>query len=186
MVAGRKPFEINLDPKTTTVAKAQEQMQTRVRGAGVICPCCKQLVRVIDKELSSTMAYVLILMYRHFQDTPDWLHVAKYLENMSAVGSEVRGGEWSKLKYWQLIEEHPPVKKSALSNKPVVNMAGHYKVTERGMRFVRCEATVPDKILLYDGHLMGFGTKDVTIKDCLGKSYRYEDLMAGNLGGFVV
>ena len=183
----KKPFEINLDPKTTTVAKAQEQMQQRVRGSGVICPCCKQLVRVIEKELSPTMAYVLILMYRHFLDTPeDWLHVSKYLENMAAVGSEVRGGEWSKLKNWKLIEEHPPVKKSVLSNKPVVDMTGRYRITESGKKFVRCESKVPDKILLYDGHLMGFGTKDVTIKDCLGKSYRYEDLMAGNLGGFVV
>ena len=89
-------------------------------------------------------------------------------------------------KNWKLIEEHPPVKKSVLSNKPVVDMTGRYRVTESGKKFVRCESKVPDKILLYDGHLMGFGTKDVTIKDCLGKSYRYEDLMAGNLGGFIV
>ncbi len=182
----KKPFEINLDPKTTSVLKAQEMMQSRVRGAGVVCPCCKQVVRMLEKDLSPLMAYVLILMYRHFEDTPDWLHVSKYLENMAAVGNEVHGGEWSKLKYWKLIEEHPPVKKSVLSNKPVVDMAGHYRITERGQKFVRCEIKVPSKILLYAGHFMGFGPKEVTIKDCLGKVYRYEDLMAGNLGGFVV
>jgi hypothetical protein len=185
----KKPFDITLDLKTTTIAKAQEQMQLRVRGAGVICPCCRQVVRILEKELSPTMAYVLILIHRHFESTTEtsgWLHVSKYLENMSTVGAEVKGGEWSKLKHWQLIEEHPPVKKSVLSNKPTPKVEGLYRLTERGTKFVKGETKVPNAIHLYEGHLMGFGPKDVGIKDCLGKDYSYEDLMAGKLAGFVV
>jgi hypothetical protein len=97
MVAGKKPINLPVTP-TTTILEAQEKLKGHVRGPGAICPVCRQLVRMVEKELSAPMAYVLILMYRHFQTASDWLDMHPYIANMVAIGSEVKGGEWSKPK----------------------------------------------------------------------------------------
>jgi hypothetical protein len=141
---------------------------------------------MVEKELSSTMAYVLILMYRHFQSASDWLDMSQYLSNMVAIGSEVKGGDWPKLKYWKLIEERPPEKKSVVNPKPPVKTQGMYKLTELGSRFVLGKLKIPKSIWIYNGHVIEANKKSVDILGCLGKDYKYEDLMAGNLGSFAV
>lgn len=185
MTSGKKPISLPIQP-TSTLAEAQEKLKPHVKGPGVLCPCCHQLVRMVEKELSSTMAYVLILMYRHFQAASGWLDMSQYLENMVALGSEVKGGEWSKLRYWKLIEERPPEKKSALNPKPPVKTQGMYKMTELGTRFVLGKLKIPRSLWIYNGHVIEAGKKSVSIQECLGKNYKYEELLAGKLGEFVV
>jgi hypothetical protein len=185
MVAGKKPLNLPITA-STTVLEAQEKLKAHVRGPGAICPVCRQLVRMIEKELSPSMAYVLILMYRHFQTASDWLDMAQYISNMVAIGSEVKGGEWSKLKYWQLIVERPPEKKSIVNPKPPVKTQGMYKLTDLGTRFVLGKIKVPRSIWLYNGKVIEVHKKSVSIQECLGKEYNYEALLAGNLGTFAV
>jgi hypothetical protein len=185
MVIGKKPINLPI-PLTTTLVEAQEKLRLHVRGPGVVCPCCHQVVRMIEKELSSTMAYVLILMYRHFQNSSDWLDMNQYLTNMVAIGSEVRGGEWPKLKHWTLIMERPPEKKSVLNPKPEVKTKGMYKLTDMGKGFVLGKLKIPRSLWLYNGHVIEAHKKLVSIQDCLGKDYKYDDLLAGKLGEFAV
>lgn len=185
MVTGKKPLTLPITP-TTTLVEAQDKLKLHVRGPGVVCPCCHQVVRMVEKELSSTMAYVLILMYRHFQSSSDWLDMSQYLANMVAIGSEVKGGEWPKLKLWTLILERPPEKKSILNPKPPVKTQGMYKLTDRGKGFVLGKLRVPKSLWIYNGHVIEANKKSVSIQECLGKDYKYEDLMAGNLGTFAV
>lgn len=185
MTIGKKPINLPISP-ATSLAEAQEKLKSHVRGPGVICPCCHQLVRMVEKELSSTMAYVLILMYRHFQTASDWLDMSQYLENMVALGSEVKGGDWSKLKYWKLIEERPPEKKSVLNPKPPVKTQGMYKLTDLGTRFVLGSIKVPRSLWIYNGHVIEANKKSVSIQECLKGVYQYENLMAGKLGEFTV
>lgn len=132
------------------------------------------------------MAYVLVLMYRHFQTSDDWLDMAQYLENMVAIGSEVKGGEWSKLRYWNLIVERPPEKRTVLDTKPPVKTKGMYRITDAGKRFVLCTLKVPRSVWVYNNKVLEVSKKNVTIRECLGKEFKYEDLMAGKLGSFVV
>lgn len=185
MTAGKKPINLPISP-TATLSEAQEKLKLHVKGAGVICPCCHQVVRMVEKELSSTMAYVLILMYRHFQTASDWLDMNQYLGNMVALGSEVKGGEWSKLKHWQFIVERPPEKKSALNPKPPVKTQGMYKLTDKGKGFILGKIKAPKSLWLYNGHVIEANKKSVSIQECIGKDYKYEDLMVGNLGNFAV
>lgn len=125
-------------------------------------------------------------MYRHFQSSSDWLDMAQYLANMVALGSEVKGGEWSKLRYWKLIEERPPERKSILNPKPPVKTQGMYKLTDSGKGFVLGKLKVPKSLWVYNGHVIEANKKSVSIQECLGKDYKYEDLLAGNLGTFAV
>lgn len=185
MVTGKKPINLPIT-STTTLVEAQDKLKLHVRGPGVVCPCCHQVVRMVEKELSSTMAYVLILMYRHFQSSSDWLDMSQYLANMVAIGSEVKGGEWSKLKFWTLIVERQPEKKSVLNPKPPVKTQGMYRLTDRGTSFVLGKLKVPKSLWLYNGHVIEANKKSVDIQECLGKDYKYEDLIVGNLGTFAV
>jgi len=185
MVAGKKPINLPVTA-STTILEAQEKLKAHVRGPGAICPVCRQLVRMVEKELSAPMAYVLILMYRHFQTASDWLDMHQYISNMVAIGSEVKGGEWSKLKYWQLIVGRPPEKKSVVNPKPPVKTQGMYKMTELGTRFALGKLKVPKSLWLYNNQVIETNKKLVSIQECLGKEYKYEDLMAGNLGTFAV
>ena len=184
MVA-KKPVKLALDP-STTIKEAQDKIKTLVRGPGVHCPVCRQLVRIVEKDLSPEMGYVLILLYRHFQESADWLDIAKYLESMVAIGSEATGGEWRKLVHWGLILERPPVKRSVLSKEPPVKTVGFYRLTDRGKGFILGQLKVPKSVLLYQGNLLEFSGKTITIQECLGKDYIYEDLLAGKLGAFAV
>lgn len=180
-MAGKKPIKLGIDITKATVAEAQAALKPHVQGAGIICPCCLQLVKLYEREITGSMAYVAILLHRHFQEDQNWLHVPDYLSNMSKIGSAVRGGDWSKLRYWGLIEEKPEEKRKDGSKR-----AGFYKMTEKGHQFVKGGVKVQRSILLYNDHFLGFGKGEVGIKDCLGKEFNYDDLMAGQLGGFIV
>jgi len=178
---GKKPLRLGIDNTKTTVAEAQDALKPHVHGAGVICPCCLQLVKLYEREITVSMAYVAILLHRHFVESQAWLHVPEYLSNLSKIGSAVRGGDWAKLRYWGLIEEKPEDKRKDGSRR-----SGYYKMTERGHQFVKGEIKVPRSILLYNEHFLGYGKGEVGIRDCLGKEFDYDDLMAGKLGGFLV
>jgi hypothetical protein len=61
-----------------------------------------------------------------------------------------------------------------------------YKMTELGTRFVLGKIKVPRSLWLYNGKVIEVHKKSVSIQECLGKEYKYEDLLAGNLGTFAV
>lgn len=180
MATRKKPFDPKFDPKTTTLAVAQTILMDHAK-AGAICPCCRQLVKLYHRPITGAMAYVLILLHRHFLKAPGWLHVPKYLTDMSKMGSAVRGGDWAKLRYWGLLEEKPE------DRKDESNRAGFYRMTEKGHQFAKGEIKVAKAVLLYNDRFLGFAPGEVSIQDCLGKEFSYVDLMEGRLGGgFVV
>ena len=99
-MAAKKSIKMPLDDNTKAVMKElQGKMQRLARGTGVYCPCCTQLVKLYSREITSSMAYVAILLHRYFSSpsAEPWLHVPEYLSNMSVVGAAVRGGDWAKL-----------------------------------------------------------------------------------------
>lgn len=178
----KKSFDPKFDPNTTTLAKAQEVLKDHAK-EGAICPCCRQLVKLYERPITGAMAYVLILLHRHFSTPPipGWVHVPSYLTDMSKMGSAVRGGDWAKLRYWGLLEEKPEDRKDGS------NRAGFYRMTEKGHKFAKGEVKVPKAVMLYNDRFLGFVTPgEVSIQDCLGKEFDYADLMAGRLGSFVV
>jgi len=179
-----KLFDPPFNPETTTIAQARKMLQEHAL-KGAICPCCRQEVKMYTREINSTMAYTLIILHRHFSEDKGWLHVPSYLSQMSVIGSAVRGGDFAKLRYWGLLEPKPVEKKSD-KRKDGSKRVGFYRMTEKGHKFVLGEVTVPKVALIYNGKHHGFAPGEVTIKECLGNEFNYDDLMAGKLGGIVV
>jgi hypothetical protein len=183
-----KLFDPKFDPNTTTLAKAQQVLKDHAL-KGAICPCCRQEVRMYTREITSTMAYSLIILHRHFSTNKDWLHVPKFLSQMSAIGSAVRGGDFAKLRYWGLLEAKQDAKtekKPQEKRKDGSKRVGFYRMTEKGHQFAKGEIKVPKAALIYNRKHHGFAPGEATIQECLGKEFNYADLMAGQLGGFVV
>lgn len=179
-----KPATLPLDLSKTTIAEAQALMEPLAATTGVICPCCRQLAHVQEKRITPPMAYVLILLHRHFQGpVKGWLNVSDYLSSMSGLGALSRGGEWTKLEFWGLIEEKP---KPKVTQKDQGKWAGFYRITERGHLFALDRIRMPKVVRLYNGKPVGHGRGGVSIRDCLGEEFRYEDLIAGRFGDFTV
>jgi hypothetical protein len=179
-----KPFNPKYDPNTTTLAVAQKMLQDYAM-KGAICPCCRQEVKMYTREINATMAYTLVILHRHFSTDQNWLHVPSYLSQMSTIGSAIRGGDFAKLRYWGLLEPKPAEKKTE-KRKDGSKRVGFYRMTERGHQFVKGEIKIPRVALVYNGKHHGFVPGEVTIQECLGKEFNYDDLMAGKLGGIVV
>jgi len=179
-----KPFDPKYDPNTTTIAVAQKMLQEKAL-KGAICPCCRQMVKMYEREITSTMAYTLIILHKHFSDFKDWTHLPSFLSQMSVLGSAVRGGDFAKLRYWGLLEEKP-IEKLTDKRKDGSKRVGFYRMTEKGHQFAKGEVKIPKVALVYNGKHFGFAPGEVTIQECLGKEFNYDDLMAGKLGGIVV
>lgn len=179
-MAAKKPLRMTLEPQATEViTELREKMQRLSLGSGVYCPCCSQLVKIYERDITGSMAYVAILIHRYFlhNQGEGWLHVPEYLSNMSVIGAAVRGGDWVKLRYWKIIEEKPEEKRKDGSNR-----AGFYRITPTGISFVKGEIKVPKSILIYNDKFIKYGKGTVSIHDCLGKKFDYSALMAGNVG----
>jgi hypothetical protein len=183
-MAAKKPIRMTLEPQAKeVVVEIQGKMQRLSLGSGVYCPCCAQLVKIYEREITGSMAYVAILIHRHFlhNNGEGWLHVPEYLSNMSVIGAAVRGGDWAKLRYWKVIEEKPEEKRKDGSPR-----VGFYRITPTGISFVKGEIKVPRSILIYNDKFIRYGKGTVSIHDCLGKKFDYAALMAGNVGTLAV
>lgn len=181
MTKGPKLPDKKFDPLSTTLAEAQAYLKVRAVN-GTICPCCAQEVKVLEKEIHPYMARTLIILYRHCEKNPAtaWTHVASLVETTALAFSIIlKPGEWSKLRYWGLIEERPKTEKVSKEEAK----KGYYRLTPKGLAFVKGEQKVPRAILFYDDRHLGFSAdKEVGVRDVLGKDLVYEELMDGKYG----
>lgn len=129
---------------------------------GAHCPLCGQHAKMYRRKINSGMARSLIHIYRIAGN--GWVHV-------SAIGARSR--EEGKLAYWGLLEEQ---KATGLHG----GRAGYWRLTDKGIAFVRGNLKVEKYALIYDGRVYGFdGTEMISIKDALGTKFDYQDLMNG-------
>jgi len=182
MATKKVPRKLHIDPASTTVAQVQEKMRAAVReGVVVVCPCCKQEVKVEERSLTPMMAKTLVILHRHFKTNPEWLQVPEFIVEANKLGAMLRGSDWTRLKYWGLLEERVASTRNDGSKK-----AGYYKMLDAGHRFASGETKAPKTVRLYNGHFIGFGEGLVGIQECLGEDVELAQLMAGNYGAFIV
>lgn len=125
------------------------------------CPLCGQHAKMYKRKINSGMARSLIHIYRI--GGTGWVHVR-------AIGAQSR--EEGKLAYWGLLEEQQ-------STGVHGGRAGYWRVTPKGVAFIRGHQAVPKYAKVYNGKVYGFEGNPVSIKDALGEKFNYEDLMRG-------
>jgi hypothetical protein len=144
------------------------------RKEGVTCPCCGQLAKAYNRQIHSTIAKMLIRIYLLWKSSirPDqYHHLSAIIDGISATGIN----DFSKLAYWGLIEEKPRDPENSVNRT-----SGYWKITEKGINFVRGTVTVQKYAVIYDNRVLEFRGEQVNIIQCLGKRFSYEELMNAN------
>lgn len=165
----------------TQLDEARGWLRTHA-AAGVFCPCCQQFVKIYRRKITSSMAYALLLIARHYKDRPlgemgEWLHVPEYLSAQSKFGAPVRGGDWAKLRWWGLIEAAMDVEPSERRSDGSARV-GHYRLTPLGRAWARGECAVPRIALIFNQRLARLDdTETVTIREALKDKFNYAELM---------
>lgn len=111
------------------------------------------------------MAYGLILFVKLGHCT-EWTHIEDFFKKQN-ISSSIRG-DFSKLRFWGLIEAHP-------------DQDGYYRITHKGVEFVFMRAKVESNVLIFNNKCYGLKGDYKDIKDCLKKRFQYELLMNGTL-----
>jgi hypothetical protein len=127
--------------------------------------------------MTASMAVALCCIDQYFRDKPteEWLHVPSYLSSRTwsavARSAVVRGGDWAKLVYWELIQPKSEAREDDSAR------SGLYKITPKGRDFVAQKLTVPRYVFIYNSVALGHEGPDISIKDALGTQFDYAALM---------
>lgn len=127
---------------------------------GVDCPCCEQFVKVYRRSLASSAGRVLIAMWR--KAGADWVHVP---------GLGEQGGDPLKARFWGLIERDQSSREDGSSR------TGWWRLTPSGVAFVQDRHQVPKYAHIYNNIALLLDGPQVSIRDVLGKKFRYDELM---------
>jgi len=165
---------MEVDDTTVTLADAKVWLRARVVKEGAECPCCSQYAKIYKRIFNSGMAYCVINLFKiekELQPKDGWLLVVELLEKRGINANSV---EYSKLKYWGLLEKHPPRenKKSGSSH------VGLWRLTPLARAFVDGNATIPSWVKDFDNRVLEMSKEPVAIRQALGKKYNYDEMMA--------
>ena len=155
-----------------TLEEAKEWLRGKF-AKGADCPCCGQFVKLYRRKLNSSMAYAMILLAKHQKEIGGaWFHVPDYLSSVTSTAT-IRGGDWSKLRYWGLIESDESIRDDGSKR------AGVWRVTEAGMAFAANDKSVPSHVHIYNGEAFSsYQTGETTnIEQALGEKFNYRELM---------
>lgn len=144
-----------------TLAEARELLRGMV-AEGATCPVCRQKAKVYRRKINSTMARSLIVAARHSSD-------GAFFHAPSLPGDT---HEFSQLSWWGLVVEESTA-------RPDGGRSGWWCLTPAGRRFVHGGHVVWKYVNIYDGRVLSNDGSLVTIRDCLGSKFNYEELMRG-------
>lgn len=156
-----------------TLQEARERVAAAL-DEGIRCPCCIQFAKRYRRKLGSGMARWLIALYLAGAHDA-WVHVSEAGAMMKRGGSTVRTGDYAKLRYWGLVTPSPKREDGKSSS-------GLWRLTERGIAFVRGQLEVRRCAVVYANELQGFEGPLINIRVALGDEFNYDDLMARAAG----
>lgn len=154
-----------------SLAEAKQHLRDNWK-KGCECVACGQTVKLYNRALTSSMAYGLWLVRNtiHSSSTDGYFHVENFLKNLTCPPS--LRGDFPKLRFWGFIEQKVPnVSDVSTSN-------GLYRITEKGLEFLKGQMQVPASVLIYNNKFIGFGTKQTTFHEALKKKFNINELNA--------
>jgi hypothetical protein len=158
------------DPVIATLNDAKVWLRGEVKEEGAPCPCCGQLAKVYRRALNASMAYVLMLIYRHHPEGS--VHIQKLLSTLKLPSAVAASGDYAKLRYWGFLEQQSGEREDGSSRN------GYWQITEAGKRFVLGESKTASHAVIYNDKLLRLDNSDqVDIREVLGKKFRYDELM---------
>jgi len=143
------------------IERLKEKIMLKAKKKGCSCPVCGQFVKVYKRQITSTMANLLLKAYKMHGIHKEF-HV-KTLENSS--------GEFAKLRYWGLIINHQEQNSSRCNS-------GLWNLTAAAEAFINGDIHLSKYILVYDGKALSAEPGTSSFEDCLGEPFNYQKLMS--------
>lgn len=160
-----------------TLSQARVAWQDTITGKGGYCPCCDRWGKVYRYKISESNAKALIWMSRA---TPTilnmWLDMPR-----QAPKWVVATNSFSLMEWWKLIDRRP----MEIDDQKQKKFSGHWRVTNLGREFVAGNLQLPKYVYIYNDRLQGVSTETITIKDCFGEDFNYEEMMSTTMDDFV-
>jgi hypothetical protein len=165
--------------EATVIRDLKARIEARVveNRKGTKCPCCDRFVKIYERVLNAQMALALIAIYKHFRTdkTPgSYLHVPGYL-----MEHQIMRADEAKLVYWGILEALKGLREDGSKRN------GYYRITPKGIDFVRGKIRVPKYIYTYKTKFLGlsdgqsYPDKSIDITEALGKNFNYREMMDG-------
>jgi hypothetical protein len=129
--------------------------------SGVDCPCCDRPVKVRKRKINSTMAKALVSLYNAGGED-------RFIHCPSLPGDT---HEVSQLEWWGLVTESDDTREDG-------GRAGYWKLTRRGVRFVKGEISVTAFALVYRAKRQEHEGPQVFIQDCLTDKFDLRELLS--------
>lgn len=156
----------------TLVEERERVLRERDSPKGTVCRCCDQYAKLYRRKFNSGMAYALILIFKYtFKNTPPggWMHVTQVLAK--EYGVNANAVEYSKLKLWGLVEQRTNEDRDTKDS-------GLWRITEKGVTFVRRATQIPKKVFIYNNEVCGYSEEQTGIDEALGDGFKYSELMS--------
>lgn len=129
------------------------------------CECCGRWSQIYRRKIHHSVAAWLIRLYKAGGDK-DFIEVV----NLRIPGMTA-SSDYCIAKFWNLIEQKTNTDEDKRSS-------GYWKLTARGVDFVRGLEDIPQVALVFDDQVIGFDGKQQFIQQCLGDKFKYPELMA--------
>jgi len=151
-----------------TIKEAKDYLDQH-KNKGTHCPACDQFVKVYKRSLYGTVVERLVSLYELSgkKADGDFFHVTKIYESLKTYIT----GDFYLASRFGLIEEKPVGADTSKKN------SGYWRITAKGIAFLKGEITVPKYVLIQNGETKGFTGKEVTAADVAGKGFNYQELM---------
>jgi len=147
---------------------------------GTICGCCGNKVKLYRRTITYDMAICILYMlkfYRYSEKAEDYQYYTKddFFSELILTGNEYVLGNFTKLKYWDIIAPMP-IRKN--KNGKIVHKKGYFALTENGVKFAQREIGLPKYAYVYNDQVNHHSTSDFfySIDDIL-TSEIYESIM---------
>lgn len=161
---------LELLPRVASIESTKEAFWDRLRAGGEEdCPCCGRFSKMYRRRFNSGTAAQLIKLYR-LGGAHDYIHASDLILR-GVTGT----GDLTKAKYWGLIIPMP-------SSTPDKKASGCWKLTEKGIGFVRGFIQISESVLIFDDRIYGSSDKTINIQEALKTKFSYAKLMSWEPG----
>lgn len=152
------------DNDYNTVTKARSALlDTELLSEGHQCPVCLQYAKAYRRKISATIARLFIESFREFGFNP-FRPIDEFGKNSP---------DFVKLRHWGLLEEIDPEARRPDGSR----RTGEWRVTPPGSAFIKDQFTMSKYAVIYNNEFLRFEGEPVSIIDCLGENFDYEELM---------
>lgn len=138
---------------------------------GATCPCCDQFVKATRRKIHGRIARTLILMSKEvagnsITDLEGYIDIKALWRK---YGMEIVT-DYAIAKFWGLVELKDSVRDDGSKR------VGKWKLTETGRQFVYGKP-IRKYAYVYNNKCLNFSSDEITIRECLGKAFNYEEMM---------